>query len=79
MRIHARLQGTRLGRSRCPGLLVTVTHLLNDSQNQGRAQTLQPSGQADLLEPVKWRGRMRSEEEEATPQQRYPKNQAESR
>src|SRR5580704_12264197 len=70
MRIHARLQGARLGRSRCPGLLVTVTDLLNDSQNQRRAQTLQHRGHADLLEPAQYRGRMRSEEEQATPQQR---------
>src|SRR4029077_82023 len=80
MWIHARLQGARLGQSHCPCLLIAVTYLLNDSQNQRRAQTLQHRSRSNLLDPLRCRGRTRSEEEDqAIPQQRYPKSQTESR
>src|SRR5580700_6013971 len=80
MWIHARLQGARLGQSHCPCLLIAVTYLLDDSQNQRRAQTLQHRGHSDLLDPLQCRGRMRSQkEDQAIPQQRYPQSQTESR
>jgi len=75
-----RLQSADLGRSGCSGLLVTVTYLLDDSQNQRRAQTLHHSRHSDLLEAVRCHARIRSVEgNEATPEQRYPKSQTESR
>jgi hypothetical protein len=80
MRIHARLQSARLGGRRCSGLLVAVTYLLDDNQNQRRAQTLQHWGHADLRDSLEYRGRMRGEEEDqAAPQQRYSQSQRESR
>src|SRR5262249_58031198 len=80
MWIHARLEGARLGQSRCPCLLVAVTYLFDDCQNQSGTQSLQHRGRSDLLEPVQCCGRIRSkEEDQATPQQRYSQRQTESR
>ena len=70
MWIHARLQSARVGQSRCPFLLVTVTYLLDYSQNQRRAQTLQHRAHSEVFKRGQRRARTgRVEEEEAISQQ----------